>query len=200
MSPARRLPRRQRQLRREHQVSPLRLVRSPARPDGVGGEAGLRAAYAAHGGELYGFARRAVGDDGIAEEAVQETFLRAWRAAERFDSDVGSLRTWLFAICRNVVVDATRARSRRPSLGEAGTDIAIVDNVDELLRGWQVEEALRRITEDHRTVIVETYYRGRPAADVAAQLGIPVGTVRSRLFYGLKALRLTLEEMGFADE
>lgn len=56
---------------------------------------------------------------------------------------------------------------------------------------------MRRLTEDHRTAIVETYYWARPAAEVAAGLGVPEGTVRSRLYYGLKALRLALEELGW---
>ena len=64
-------------------------------------ETGVREAYAAHAGELYGFALRSLGDSALAEEAVQDTFLRAWRAGDRFDPELGSLRTWLFAIMRN---------------------------------------------------------------------------------------------------
>ena len=76
-------------------------------------ERDVREAYAAHAGELYGFAMRSLGDAGLAEEAVQETFLRAWRAGKRFDPEIGSLRTWLFAILRNVVIDLGRARAVR---------------------------------------------------------------------------------------
>ena len=77
---------------------------------------GVRAVYAAHGPELYRFALRSLGDRGLAEEAVQETFVRAWQAANRFDDALGSLRTWLFAIVRNVVIDLSRARAVRPGL------------------------------------------------------------------------------------
>src|SRR5215469_3048832 len=77
---------------------------------------GVRTVYAAHGSELYRFALRSLGDRGLAEEAVQETFVRAWQAADRFDDALGSLRTWLFAIIRNVVIDLSRARAVRPSL------------------------------------------------------------------------------------
>jgi RNA polymerase sigma-70 factor (ECF subfamily) len=178
----------------------LRVVRASPRSDAVGTEEGLRAAYSAHGGELYGFARRALDDDGRAEEAVQETFLRAWRAADRFDPHIASLRAWLFSICRNVIIDATRARACRPLSGAASADAAVDDDIDGVLRAWQVEEALRRISADHRFAITETYYRGRVAADLAAELGVPAATVRTRLFYGLKALRLALEEMGWDDE
>ena len=65
------------------------------------------------------------------------------------------------------------------------------------MRGWLVEEALRRLRPEHRSVVVEIYYRGRPSSEVAALLGIPEGTVRSRLFYALKALRLALDEVGW---
>lgn len=158
----------------------------------------MREAYSAHSGELYGFAVRSLDDAGLAEEAVQETFLRAWRAGERFDPQIGSLRTWLFAILRNVVIDLGRARSVRPKVSQGGIEPA-VEPLDEALLSWQVEEALRRIGDDHRRVLVETYYRGRPYAEVAAELGIPEGTVKSRVYYGLRALRVVLEEMGYED-
>ncbi|MFN8160496.1 MAG: sigma-70 family RNA polymerase sigma factor [Solirubrobacterales bacterium] len=165
-------------------------------PGALSRDRDVREAYAAHGGELYGFALRSLGDSGLAEEAVQETFLRAWRAGDRFDPQVGSLRTWLFAILRNVVIDLWRARAARPRLAEAGAEPS-VDPLEEALLAWQVEEALRRIGDEHRRVLVETYYRGRPYAEVAAELGVPVGTVKSRVYYGLRALRNALEEMGY---
>jgi RNA polymerase sigma-70 factor, ECF subfamily len=159
-------------------------------------ERGVRQAYAAHSGELYGFALRSLGDRGMAEEAVQETFLRAWRAGDRFDPQLGSLRTWLFAILRNVVIDIGRARAARPAVA-AGSPEPGHEPLEQVLLSWQVEEALRRIGDEHRRVLVETYYRGRPYAEVAADLGIPEGTVKSRVYYGLRALRNALEELGY---
>jgi RNA polymerase sigma-70 factor (ECF subfamily) len=160
------------------------------------GEAGVRQAYAAHGGELYGFALRSLGDRGLAEEAVQETFVRAWRAGSRYDPQLGSLRTWLFAILRNVVIDLGRARSaRREVLDEAPEGVD--EPLEQALLAWQVEEALRRIGEAHRQVIIETYFRGRPYGELASELGIPEGTIKSRVYYGLRALRNALEELGY---
>jgi RNA polymerase sigma-70 factor (ECF subfamily) len=159
-------------------------------------ERDVREAYAAHATELYGFAMRSLGDPGLAEEAVQETFLRAWRAGDRFDPQLGSLRTWLFAILRNVVIDLGRARSARPRVAETGVEPS-VEPFDEALLAWQVEEGLRRISDEHRRVLVETFYRGRPYAEVAAELGVPEGTVKSRVYYGLRALRVALEEIGY---
>ena len=158
----------------------------------------VREAYSAHAGELYGFAMRSLGDAGLAEEAVQETFLRAWKAGKRFDPEIGSLRTWLFAIIRNVVIDLGRARAARPSVAQEGIEPS-VEPIEESLLAWQVEEAMRRIGDQHRRILVETYYRARPYADVSAELGIPVGTMKSRVYYALRALRIALEEIGYED-
>ncbi len=167
----------------------------------------VRAVYAAHGGELYRFARRALGDAGLAEEAVQEAFLRAWQAADRFDDRLGSLRTWLFAILRNVVIDLSRARAVRPRLARAdqtgverALDLASAEEIESVLTAWQVEEALAKISPHHRAALIEVHTKGRPYADVAAECGVPAGTIKSRVFYGLKALRLALEELGWNDE
>lgn len=165
-------------------------------------DAAVRAAYDAHGSELYRFARRSLGDAGLAEEAVQEAFLRSWRAAAIYDPARSSQRTWLFAILRNVVIDLARARRVRPSLaGSRHDDVgpAVDDEIDHVLTTWQVEAALDRLDAIHRHVLMEVHWRGRPYADVAAELGIPAGTVKSRVYYGLRAMRGALEAEGWRD-
>lgn len=163
-------------------------------------EAEIRSAYAAHGSELYRFALRQLGDAGAAEDVVQEVFLRAWRSSSSFDPAVASLRVWLFAIARNVVIDHARRAAVRPWQAviapDAGFEPRTLPFDDQILDSWLVEEALRRITEPHRVAIVEIHLRGRSPAEVAAEQGVPIGTMRSRIFYGLKALRLAMEEMG----
>ena len=165
-------------------------------------EDGVAAAYREHGPELYRFVLRGLGDSGAAQDVVQETFVRAWRAGERFDPELSSLRGWLFAIARNAMVDHRRAAAARPwqqaliDPVAPEADTAIADPIDGLLRTWVVQEALQRLSAPHRTVIVETYLKGRSYEDVAAELTIPVGTVRSRVFYGLKALRVVMDELG----
>lgn len=186
-----------------HAASGGRLV---PRPTGaLDHDDDVRRAYAAHGPELYRFALRSLGDPGAAQDAVQETFLRAWRASDRFDPQLASLRGWLFAIIRNVVVDSFRAERSRPRLRAVSTDtdplasfadqVGRADASEDVLRSWVVEEALRRIGGDHRAAIVQTYLLDRPYDEVATELGIPTSTLRSRVFYGLKALRVVLEEM-----
>jgi len=156
---------------------------------------GLTAAFTAHGGELFGYARRTLGDSGLAEEAVQETFARAWRARDRFDPTLGGIRAWLFAIERRIIIDLARKRAVRSPDRLLHEPPPEDGELEEAMRGWLVEEALRRLRPEHRSIVVEIYYRGRPSNEVAVLLGIPEGTVRSRLFYALKALRLALEEM-----
>ncbi|MGH3086484.1 MAG: sigma-70 family RNA polymerase sigma factor [Rubrobacteraceae bacterium] len=171
-----------------------------------GEEARLRREYAEHGRGLFGMAYRALGDRGLAEEVVQETFVRAWRAGERFDSGRASRRTWLFSIARNLIVDAARARSVRPVRPPAGNpehqDAADVNSMEDpaerAILSIQIEDALGRISEDHRRVIFEVHFRDRPYAEVAEEMGVNPGTLRSRMYYALKALRLALEEMGYS--
>jgi RNA polymerase sigma-70 factor (ECF subfamily) len=162
----------------------------------------LRAAYDAHGAELYRFARRSLADAGLAEDAVQEAFLRAWRASATYDPARASQRTWLFAILRNVVIDLARARRARPPLATSDAPAAERSTDDELERAvnaWQVEAALAELDDDHRRVLVEVHWRGRPYHEVADDLGIPAGTVKSRVYYGLRALRTNLEAQGWRD-
>lgn len=179
-----------------------RFLRAPASP-GLLDEAGVRAAYDAHGAEIYRFVLRGLADPMSAQDVVQETFLRAWRAADRFDDDLASLRVWLFAIARNTMIDHARAAGVRPwqrNLMDPETAQvhapSVDDGTEQLLRCWLVEEALLRLSEEHRSAIVETHLKDRPYSEVAADQGIPVGTLRSRVFYGLKALRVTMDEMG----
>ena len=166
---------------------------------------GVRAVYAAHGPELYRFAVRSLGDRGLAEEAVQETFVRAWRAADRFDDELGSLRTWLFAIVRNVVIDLSRARAVRPGL--SASDAAADDG---LVRRRGLRPGAHRVAGRGSAAHAERRaprgaHRGalqgpRRTREVASSLGVPVGTVKSRVYYALKAMRLALEELGWSRD
>lgn len=175
----------------------LRRLRSRGRDDD---EAALRSAYDAHAGELFGFALRSLGDRGLAEEITQETFVRAWRSRERFDERRGSLRTWLFSIARNLIIDSVRARSVRPAqAGGEAREETVEASEEKSLRAMLLADAMERLSEDHRVVIREVYLRDRKYDDVARELGVPPGTLRSRTYYALKSLRLKLEEMGWPD-
>jgi RNA polymerase sigma-70 factor, ECF subfamily len=162
-------------------------------------DAMLRALFEQHAAPLLSYALRlTAGDRGRAEDVVQETLLRAWRHPESLDPDRGPVRSWLFTVARNVAVDAHRARRARPT--EVGDEVLAVvpaaDEIEQALDSWLVADAMSSLTPDHRAVLVETYYRGRSVAEAASALGIPPGTVKSRTFYALRALKLAFEERG----
>ena len=165
--------------------------------DAVADEAGLRAAFLAYGSELLGFARRSLRGSAAAEDVVQETFARAWRSRHRFDPELGSLRTWLFAIERRALLDLVGRQARQHTEPlEEGDGVAVEDRVDAALLSWQLTTVLDRLDEDHRLVITELYFNGRTSREVSSLFGIPEGTVRSRAFYALRTLRGHLEDVG----
>lgn len=157
-------------------------------------------AYRDHAGVLYGYALHALGDRAEAEDLVQEVFARAWRAAATFDPDRASVRTWLFAIARHLVLDVHRTRSRRPRTvdqptGEpAGREPATPGPEDGVVERMRVLEALARLTSEHREVVSAVHLDGRSYAELAAATGIATATLRTRMFYGLRAMRATLDE------
>lgn len=161
-------------------------------------DASCRAAYDAHGAELFRLCQRSLGDRGQAEDAVQEVFVRAWRHRERFDPAVASLRTWLFAIARNVVIDTQRARASRPVLVEQDDDAPspVPDHTDQVLSRLRLRAELSRLSPDHRAAVEQIAVLGRSSREVAAELGTSDSTMRSRLFHGLKKLRTALQEEG----
>src|SRR5499427_8425993 len=159
----------------------------------------VRALYAEHAAALLRFTLRMTdGDRQRAEDIVQETLLRAWLHPEAIAERPA--RPWLFAVARNLAVDAHRARKARPmEVGEGALNLVPVpDEADRVLESWAVADALAALRPDHRQVLLETYYRGRSVAEAAIVLGVPAGTVKSRAFYALRALKLALEERGLA--
>lgn len=154
-----------------------------------------------HADVLWRFCLSLVGNDRArAEDVAQETLLRAWRHRTILDGSSAAVRSWLFTVARNIVIDEWRSRRARPetSVEEVPEQRRSMqdDESDQLLLSWVVAEALTHLSEDHRTVLLQCYYRGRSVAEVARLLGVPPGTVKSRTHYALRALKLALEEMG----
>jgi RNA polymerase sigma-70 factor (ECF subfamily) len=151
-----------------------------------------------HAAALWGFCLHLTGDPVRAEDVAQETLLRAWTHYEVLDEARGSVRSWLFTVARNIVIDEWRSKrfqnerttDRLPEPGDP------VDQTDTLLQSWVVAEAITQLSSEHKAVLMECYYRGRSVAEAARRLGVPEGTVKSRTHYALRALRLALEEMG----
>jgi RNA polymerase sigma-70 factor (ECF subfamily) len=157
----------------------------------------MQALYEDHGRALQGYVTRLTHDPQRAEDIVQETLLRAWRRSDSLSGDSASLRPWLFTVARNLAVDSHRARARTEAYEIDAADEAAAAQLDRALETWQIAEALARLSADHRDAIVETFFRGRSVAEAATVLRVPPGTIKSRTYYGLRALREILEEQGW---
>jgi RNA polymerase sigma-70 factor (ECF subfamily) len=170
-----------------------------ARGGRVADENVMRALHDEHAAALLRYTMYLTGGDRQrAEDVVQEVLVRAWQHPEAV---VGQpARPWLFTVAKNLVIDGQRARRARPQeVGEAALgQRPAPDDVDRALESWGVADALGALRPDHRRVLFETYYKGSSVAEAATVLGIPPGTVKSRTFYALKALKLALEERGLA--
>jgi len=160
-------------------------------------EQGMAAAHAAYHARMLARARRIVIDPDLAEDVVQEAFLRAWRACASFDPDGRPLVNWLLVITANTAIDMVKARVRRPPVASGpAQENATADgpsDIDLLILRSELRDALGSIGVQHRNAVVETILRDRPYADVAAELGVDPGTLRTRVHYGLRRLRGVLQ-------
>ncbi|HSM02350.1 MAG TPA: sigma-70 family RNA polymerase sigma factor [Acidimicrobiia bacterium] len=162
-------------------------------------EAFVRRLCADHGDAVFGWAVGRFEDRRDAEEVVAETMVRAWRNHHQYDSSRGSERSWVFGIARTTAADQHRRSS--PRLRVVPDSEAFREAVDDLSIGriaetTLVREALQGLSEAHRESIVLAHYGGLTVSEIAEQLAIPEGTVKSRLYYGMRALRAALEEQG----
>ncbi|MFF2028960.1 sigma-70 family RNA polymerase sigma factor [Arthrobacter sp. NPDC058192] len=157
----------------------------------------VAAIYRDHGAALKRFVLSASrGDPHLADDVVQETVLRVWQQAPQI---TGSLRSYLFRTARNVMIDNYRKAQRRPQEA-GGRDVPdqadAAGHIDDLLNKVLMEEALLRLSAEHREVLVALHYRRHTVQEASAHLKIPAGTVKSRAFYAVRALRTILDEMG----
>ncbi|MEU7767015.1 sigma-70 family RNA polymerase sigma factor [Nocardia sp. NPDC049190] len=161
----------------------------------------MRVLYRDHAAALWRYTLGVVRDPGRAEDIVQETLLRAWQRPNVLDQSTTSARAWLFTVARNLAMDEFRsARNRRELRTDNPPEQPTPDQSDRALDGWLVADALARLSADHRQVIVRAYYQGLSTHQIAEELDIPAGTVKSRMHYGMRALRLALQEMGVTNK
>jgi len=157
----------------------------------------LRALADEHAPALRRFVVRLTGNAALADDIVQETLLRAWRRPQVLDQSESSARAWLYTVARNLVIDEHRsAHARHEIATDRLPERATPDQIDALLYSWLIADALECLSLEHRIVIICSYYRGHSVAETARLLDIPTGTVKSRLHYALRALRLALQERG----
>lgn len=163
-------------------------------------ETALQDLHDRHAPDLWRFALSLTHDRELASDVVQETLLRAWRDPALTSRDDSRTRAWLFTVARHLVIDSWRSAASRHEV--RGAQVAGVgeDETSEVLDRWLIVDALQRLSADHRAVIAAAYYEGRTVADIAGRLQIPEGTVKSRLHYGLRTLRLVLQEKGVTSQ
>ena len=157
----------------------------------------LRAVHDAHGGDLLRYVLRHTHDREFAEDVVQETLARAWKHPQNLERSTDSTRAWLFTVARNLIIDDARsARRRREISTDQPPERAGTDGVDAVLDRILIADALAQLSPEHRAVIVDAYFLGASIRQTAEHLDLAEGTVKSRLHYGMRALRLALQERG----
>ncbi|MET7875316.1 sigma-70 family RNA polymerase sigma factor [Micromonospora profundi] len=163
----------------------------PVRRREVADEALVRTLYEEHGRAMLAYATQLTRDRAAAEDIVQEALVRAWRHPDSLVNGKGSVRGWLLTIVRNLFTDSVRARKARPQeVPESPTDVAVErDHADQVVNSMVVVDALNRLSQEHREVLEQVYLLGSTVAEAAKALGIPPGTVKSRSYYALRALR-----------
>jgi RNA polymerase sigma factor (sigma-70 family) len=165
-----------------------------------GDEAALGEVYDRYGRVAYGLALRIVRDRALAEDVVQEAFLAVWRSAGAFLAERGKPSTWILTFVHRRAVDLVRREQRRRA--EPLDDVAqpAGESTDEeaWLRAQRqvVQGALRKLPPEQREAIELAYYGGLTQSELAERLGLPLGTIKSRMFAGLKRLRELLAEAG----
>jgi len=163
----------------------------------------ITALYQTYRAPLLAFVLRlTAGDRQHAEDIVQETMVRAWREAGRLDLSGPSLMPWLIAVARRIVIDQHRRKSARPAETGEGTvaDMPVDDDTAVIVLRVAVADAMLQLTSSHRQILNETILRDRTVIQAAEALGIPVGTVKSRLYYALRVLQVVLAERGLHHE
>lgn len=165
-------------------------------------EDALAEVYRRHAGAVFALARRLLADRALAEEVVQEVFLRLWNNPDRFDPDRGSLRSYLLAQCHGRSVDLIRSESSRRRREEKELTLAAEAGYDLEHEVWdmavadRVKVTLQSLPEGEREAILLAYFGGHTYREVADLLGTPEGTVKSRIRSGLKKMRGELAGIG----
>ena len=158
----------------------------------------LRAIHDAHAKALLRYVLRLTqGDMPFAEDVVQESLLRLWRKPDVLQQRNEGVRAWLYTVARNQVIDDRRsARYARELKADTVPERPSPDEIGPALDKWILSDALMSLSTDHRSAVVRAYYLGQTVADIAAHEQIPEGTVKSRLHYAMRSLRIALQERG----
>ena len=165
-----------------------------------GDVAALRDLYRAFEKPLFTLGMRWLHDAELAGELVQEVTVRIWRRATAFDPTRGASSSWIFGIARNVAADLARSRGRNPiPVAEPRSGEAEPWDQDSAWEGWQVAKAIRALSPEQQRAVELAYVQQYTHSEIAKKLGIPLGTVKTRLYTGLKKLRSELVDLGVLE-
>ena len=169
----------------------------------LGDSGALSLIYDRYSASVYSLALRMLSDRQLAEELVQETFLRVWRQAATYRTMRGALASWILGIARNLAIDELRRRGVRPQAldGDSSERLALLESADDdpidqvfaRIRHDVVTDALNRLPREQREVVELAYFGGLSQSEIATRLGDPLGTVKTRMRLGLQKLRGLLE-------
>ena len=177
--------------------------------DGPGVEIALSKLYDRYSRTVFGVGLKILSDHSMAEELVQEVFLKVWRSSGTFDSARSSFSTWLYRVTRSVALDLYRKRAHRIRqvsdgqlhiAAEKDSSAGPQEIVDESWLSWRVSRALEVLDAPHRVVIDLAYFGGLSQSEISERTGIPLGTVKTRTASAYKSLRRELAVQGTSRE
>jgi RNA polymerase sigma-70 factor, ECF subfamily len=151
--------------------------------------------YERYARAVLGLAMRRLGDRGRAEDAAQEVFASVWRAARTYRRDRGPVAPWLYAVARNAIADRGRARVEPPAepVDTPSNELGPEDHAEQSWVAWRVHRAMETLPDSERTVLELAYWSGLSQSEIATELAIPLGTVKTRTRAGLARLADELE-------
>jgi RNA polymerase sigma-70 factor, ECF subfamily len=165
-----------------------------------GGEAAFAAVYARYRGPVFGIALHVLADRGLAEEASQVAFVGVWRSRQRFDPDRG-LSAWVFSIARRAAIDIYRRERRTPVTTGEQPEVAVEGmSVERMWQTWEIRRAVEALPAEEAAIVRLAHYYQMTHTEIAAHLGLPVGTVKSRSFRAHKRLAEALRHLFDAAE
>ena len=159
----------------------------------------MRELYRGFERPLYSLGRRWLQDPNLAEELVQEVAIRIWKRAKSFDPEKGAASSWIFGVARNVASDLATARQKAPVPVEDAHAITEAWNEESAWTAWQVSRAVKELPVDQQKVVELAYVLQMTQVEIAETLGVPLGTVKTRLYSALRKLKISLDELNAAE-